>query len=51
MGLTTTYYPNENCTKQQEACNKAPKARDALDITDMRLEAMSFYLKKEKPIL
>ncbi len=48
MGLTTTYYPDENCTKQQEACNKAPKARDALDITDMRLEAMSFYLKKRK---
>ncbi|WP_320036369.1 di-heme oxidoredictase family protein [Halarcobacter sp.] len=48
MGLTTTYYPNENCTKQQEACNNAPKARDALDITDMRLEAMAFYLKKRK---
>jgi len=48
MGLTTSYYQNENCTKFQEECNKAPKARDAIDLTDQRLEAIQFYLEKRK---
>ncbi|PLY07811.1 MAG: thiol oxidoreductase [Arcobacter sp.] len=48
MGLTTTIFPNENCTKSQIACNNADKARDPIDITDLRLDAMDFYIKKIK---
>ena len=48
MGLTTSIFPNDNCTKKQEACLKAPKPRDAIDLTDLRLEAITFYLKNRK---
>ncbi len=48
MGLTTSIFPNDNCTKEQEACLKAPKPRDAIDLTDLRLEAITFYLKNRK---
>ena len=48
MGLTTTIFPNENCTKMQSDCNNADKPRDAIDITDIRLEAMDFYIKNRK---
>ena len=48
MGLTTIYYQNENCTKFQEECNKAPKPRDTIDLTNQRLEAIKFYLQKRK---
>jgi len=48
MGLTTSYYQDETCTKFQEECNKAPKARDAIDLTNQRLESITFYLEKRK---
>ena len=48
MGLSSKYYQNENCTKEQKNCNHAPKSRDPIDITDLRLDAMVFYLKKRK---
>ncbi|NQY94869.1 MAG: thiol oxidoreductase, partial [Campylobacteraceae bacterium] len=44
MGLTTTLFPNENCTKVQEKCLNAPKSRDAIDVPDKRLDAVTFYL-------
>lgn len=47
MGLTTTLFINENCTKSQKACLNAPKARDKIDITDLRLEAISYYIKNK----
>ncbi len=50
MGLTTTLYANENCTKTQKLCNEAPKAKDAIDITDERLDAIEFYLKNIKTV-
>lgn len=48
LGLTTTYYPNDTCTQFQKMCNEAPKARDAIDLTEQRLEAITFYLEKRK---
>ena len=48
MGITTTLFPNENCTDSQEACLKAPKARDRIDVTDQRLDAIDFYLRHLK---
>jgi CxxC motif-containing protein (DUF1111 family) len=44
MGITTTLFPTENCTKSQQECMDAPKARDAIDVPDNRLDAMNFYL-------
>ena len=48
MGLTTTIFPDENCTKEQEACNKADKPKDAIDLPDERLDAITYYLKNIK---
>ena len=48
MGLTTSLFPSDNCTKNQKACNEAPKARDLIDLTDERLDAISFYIKNRK---
>ena len=48
MGLTTTIFPNENCTQTQKACNEAHKAKDAIDLPDDRLEAVTYYLKNIK---
>ena len=48
MGLTTTLFPNENCTQTQKACNEAHKAKDAIDLPDDRLEAVTYYLKNIK---
>ncbi len=48
MGLTTFVHPEENCTKKQVECNKANKARDAIDLTDLRLGAINFYLENLK---
>lgn len=48
MSLTTSYFPQENCTKQQKECLNAKKARDAIDIPDDRLDAIDFYLKNLK---
>lgn len=48
MGLTTTIFPDDNCTKSQKECNDAPKARDKIDLPDDRLEAVTSYLKNIK---
>jgi CxxC motif-containing protein (DUF1111 family) len=48
MGLTTTVFPNDNCTEFQKECNEAPKAKDEIDLPDERLEAISYYLKNIK---
>lgn len=47
MGLTTTIFKDENCTKTQKLCNEAPKPRDPIDITDLRLAAIDFYIKNK----
>jgi CxxC motif-containing protein (DUF1111 family) len=53
MSLTTSLFPNENCTDIQKECKEAPKG-DALragsphDLPDNRLEAIAFYLKNLK---
>ncbi len=48
MGLTTTIFPDGNCTKYQKECNEAPKPRDMIDLPDDRLDAVSYYLKHIK---
>lgn len=48
MGLTTSIFPNENCTSFQKECNEAPKAKDAIDLPDERLDAVAYYLKNIK---
>ena len=48
MGITTSIFPNENCTKTQKECNDAPKPRDVIDLNDERLDAISYYLKHIK---
>ena len=48
MGLRTTIFPNETCTEVQKECNEAVKPRDAIDITDLRLEAITYYIKNRK---
>ena len=44
MGLSTSIYPHKNCTSKQEECMKAPRGRDALDVSDERLGAVTFYV-------
>jgi CxxC motif-containing protein (DUF1111 family) len=44
MGLTTSLFPHENCTPVQTECLNAPKGRDTPDVTDERLDAVSFYV-------
>lgn len=48
MGITTTIHKNDNCTSFQEECNNAPKSRDKIDLTDERLDAITYYLKHIK---
>ena len=48
MGLTTTIFPDGNCTKYQKECNEAPKPKDKIDFPDERVEAVSYYLKHIK---
>jgi CxxC motif-containing protein (DUF1111 family) len=48
MGLTTSIFPNENCTETQKACNESDKAKDAIDLPDDRLDAVTYYLKNIK---
>lgn len=48
MGLTTSLFLNENCTKEQKECLNAPKAKDVIDLPDERLEAITYYLKNIK---
>jgi CxxC motif-containing protein (DUF1111 family) len=48
MGLTTSIFPNENCTSFQKECNEAPKAKDFIDLPDERLDAVTYYLKNIK---
>ncbi len=45
MGLTTWVHPNDNCTKKQRNCLNAPKARDKIDLPDLRLGAINFYIE------
>lgn len=44
MGLSNPLYRGENCTQAQKECLEAPKGRDAFDLPNERLEAISFYL-------
>lgn len=44
MGLTTSLFPNDNCTKFQKECLDSPKPRDLIDVPDLRLNAVNFYL-------
>ncbi|RXK04850.1 thiol oxidoreductase [Halarcobacter ebronensis] len=48
MGLTTIYYPNDTCTDTQVGCKKSPKARDAIDLPELRLDAMTYYITHRK---
>ncbi len=48
MGITTSIFPFENCTKAQQKCNEAPKAKDKIDLPDERLDAIDYYLKNIK---
>jgi len=48
MGLTTSIFPNENCTSFQKECNEAPKAKDVIDLPDERLDAVTYYLENIK---
>ncbi len=34
--------------KIKKACNEAPKPRDSIDLTDLRLDAITYYLKNRK---
>jgi CxxC motif-containing protein (DUF1111 family) len=44
MGLSTSLFPHKNCTESQKECLSAPKGREPLDVTDERLDAVSFYV-------
>ncbi len=48
MGISTSIFPNENCTSVQKDCNDAPKAKDSIDLPDDRLDAITYYLKNIK---
>ncbi|PIE74362.1 MAG: thiol oxidoreductase, partial [Deltaproteobacteria bacterium] len=54
MGLTNPLFPNELCTDEQTACQKAPKGRPSvvdgqtLDLPANRLAAITFYLNNAK---
>ena len=48
MGLTTTIFPDENCTQSQKECNESDKPKDAIDLPDDRLDAVTYYLKNIK---
>lgn len=48
MGLTSSLIQVENCTDSQKLCNEAPKPRDKNDITDLRLDAMAYYIRNLK---
>jgi len=53
MSLTTSIFPNENCTDSQEECKKAPRgdvkrSGTPFDLPDNRLHAITFYLKNLK---
>ena len=48
MGITTSIFQNENCTKFQKECNDAPKAKDKIDLPDNRLDAIKYYIENLK---
>lgn len=48
MGLTSPYFPKENCSEQQTECLEAVKGRHEFDLPQERLEAIAFYLKHLK---
>lgn len=47
MGVTTSVFPNENCTAQQPACwaaaGKEKKVADDVDLADLELAQVEFY--------
>ncbi|MDX4026735.1 di-heme oxidoredictase family protein [Aliarcobacter skirrowii] len=48
IGVTTTLIPYEKCTDFQKECQDAPKAKDAIDLPNDRLDAVTFYIKSLK---
>ncbi|RXJ60580.1 di-heme oxidoredictase family protein [Candidatus Marinarcus aquaticus] len=48
MSLTTSFYGKDNCTSYQKECLNAPHGRDEVDVPDLRLDAIDFYLKHLK---
>lgn len=44
MGLTSLFYPQENCSHQQIKCKNAPKS-NTLDLPQHRLEAITYFVK------
>lgn len=48
MGLTSSLHKEDNCTSSQKQCNNAPKARDEIDLSDERLDAITYYIKNLK---
>ena len=49
MGLTSSYFNNENCTSYQKRCLDIMKKNEKkFDLTDERLEAIAFYLNNLK---
>jgi CxxC motif-containing protein (DUF1111 family) len=45
MGLTSVFFPNENCTSLQQECLDAPRGYHTFDIPMKRLNAITFYTK------
>ncbi len=43
MGITTTLFPDQNCTDAQKDCHDAPDG-GAPEMSDMQLEKMTFYV-------
>ncbi len=48
MGISNPLYPGSPCTKKQKECSKEPKSRYEFDITELRLEAVNFYVSNLK---
>ncbi|NTV70377.1 MAG: thiol oxidoreductase [Azonexaceae bacterium] len=48
LGITSTLFPDENCTPAQKACQKAPSAGHP-ELSDADLDAMEFYLANIAP--
>jgi CxxC motif-containing protein (DUF1111 family) len=48
MSLTTSLFPQDNCSQHQKECLNAKKAQDAIDVPDHRLDAIASYLSALK---
>lgn len=52
MGLTSAYFPQENCSSVQTECINAPRGRTTyqsiFDLTDQRLKGIAFYINHQK---